>query len=93
MGSIAQTDVIPFVIDSVLRWSIFRFVFFFLGSVVIPTKHFVVKEMKVLSNFKPLSAYLAAETFYVVRVLRGSHYEFKRGYWLVTCGTNTRNAK
>ena len=60
---------------------------------MIPTKYFIVKEMKVLSNSEPLSAYLAREALNVVGVLRGSHYEFKRGYWLVTCGTNTGNAK
>ena len=60
---------------------------------MIPTEYFIVVEMKVLSNSKPLSADLAGKAFDVVSVLRGPHYKFKRSYWLVTRSTNTRNTE
>lgn len=69
------------------------FAFFLLQSVVIPAQDFIVVKMKVFSNSKPLSADLARKTLDMISVFPGPHYKFKRGYWLVACGANTRDPK
>lgn len=76
-----------------LRRIFVGFVFFLLKSVVIPAKDFIVVKMKVFSNSEPLSADLARKALDVVGVFPGPHYKFKRGYWLVACGANTRDPK
>lgn len=69
------------------------FVVFLLDSVMIPAKDFIVEEVKVFSDSEPLSTYLTRETLDMVSIFPGSHYKFKRGYWLAASGANTRNPK
>ena len=75
------------------RRSFVGFVFLLLESVVIPAQDFIVVKMKVFSNSKPLSANLARKTLDMVSVFSSPHHKFKRGYWLVACGANTRDPK
>lgn len=83
----------PLLIRSYVGELIFSFIPFFLRSVVIPTKHFVVIKMKVLAYSESLSADLTRKAFDVVGVLPCSHNKLKRGYLFVTRGANTRNSK
>lgn len=47
---------------------------------MIPTKDFVVVEVKVFPNSEPLSTDLTRETLDMVGVFSGSHNKFKGGY-------------
>lgn len=83
----------PLLIRSYVGELIFSFILFFLRSVMIPTKYFVVIKMKVLAYSESLSADLTRKAFDVVGVLPCSHNKLKRGYLFVTRRANTRNSK